>query len=116
MPVIRFGVIKTDKEWAVIHRIMSLKNVGKKRKLSYRYFIDSELRKFLRTFAADCANSQNSTRVKKTFDLTLSEDDFIKLNCLADSLKIPIGSLIGRVTLDPHLVNEILSKQTGQTE
>lgn len=107
MQTIHFGVVKTDREWELLRKIIEQKNSGKElnaRGYGLQSFIDSELRKFLIKYDTANCKDATETRVQKTFTLNISDENCEKLNCLSASRKLQIGNLIVKIALDPHLL------------
>ena len=107
MPIIRFGITKNSEEWDKIKEVIKGQNQNKKRVdrgEGFNQFIASETNKaFQHVSLNECADKK-VTAIKKSFDIEVSEETAKKIACMSETLRIPPGALIAKMTLDPHLV------------
>jgi len=106
---LRFTILRTDKEWDALERIIQKKNTGKKlstRGKGFNNFVGAEIMKYYSKNGDGCNGEEKSRRVKKCFSIQLDEVIVKKIKCHAKALGVQPCTLISKIILDPHLLEK----------
>ncbi len=115
MPYIKFGITQRESEWKMIEEAMQDRNNSSNRRQQtsgsgYSCYISTELRKALKSINID-AIPENDKKVKKVFELSVSEEDEDKILKLCSRLGVTISGLVSMIIIDN---NKKQNKSTQQ--
>lgn len=106
MAILRFGITKSDKEWALIEKIIAEKYKDKKvavRGKGFNQFIANEIYKKFKKPQHSTPFTIKITRVRKTFMFKVQDDVMENITLAANELGIDEATLITNVIVNPHL-------------